>query len=155
VRGFVWQHVSRFPLCPHLSPLSDLCGFLSKATRTGLRQGCAQKEELCLPGIPCRHRIVESCWLVFPTAQVIPNSQLSVSPERGQVAAESSAELEVALLLTQPGPISTVLELDLRGGKTVKLPVRCAKLAVRLQGAMKGWRGCPSRAFLARRCALL
>jgi hypothetical protein len=61
---------------------------------------------------------------VFLLAQVIPNSQLSVSPERGQVAAESSAELEVALLLTQPGPISTVLELDLRGGKTVKLPVR-------------------------------
>lgn len=58
--------------------------------------------------------------------QVLPNSLLSVTPERGQVAAEGSAELEVALLLTQPGPLSTVLELDLRGGKVLKLPNRYA-----------------------------
>jgi hypothetical protein len=58
--------------------------------------------------------------------QVLPNSLLSVTPERGQVAAEGSAELEVALLLTQPGPLSTVLELDLRGGKILKLPIRYA-----------------------------
>lgn len=58
--------------------------------------------------------------------QVLPNSLLSVTPERGQVVAEGSAELEVALLLTQPGPLSTVLELDLRGGKILKLPIRWA-----------------------------
>jgi hypothetical protein len=40
------------------------------------------------------------------------------------VVAEGSAELEVTLLLTQPGPLSTVLELDLRGGKVLKLPIR-------------------------------
>lgn len=42
------------------------------------------------------------------------------------MTAEGSAELEVALLLTQPGPLSTVLELDLRGGKILKLPIRYA-----------------------------
>lgn len=67
--------------------------------------------------------------------QVLPNSQLSVSPERGQVAAEGSLELEVALLLTQHGPMSTVLELDLRGGKTLKLPVRCAGWMLTVWGA--------------------
>jgi hypothetical protein len=61
--------------------------------------------------------------------QVLPNSLLSVVPERGQVVAEGSAELEVALLLTQPGSLSTVLELDLRGGKILKLPIRCAKVS--------------------------
>lgn len=55
---------------------------------------------------------------------MLPNSLLTVTPERGQVAAEGSAELEVALMLTQAGPVSTVLELDLRGGKVLKLPVR-------------------------------
>jgi hypothetical protein len=63
---------------------------------------------------------------VRPHPQVLqqPGSQLSVSPERGQVAAEGSAELEVMLLLTQPGHMSAVLELDLRAGKVLRLPIR-------------------------------
>lgn len=55
---------------------------------------------------------------------MLPNSKLIVSPERGLVPAEGSAELEVTLLLTEPGPLSAVLELDLRGGKVLRLPVR-------------------------------
>lgn len=62
--------------------------------------------------------------VVLVRLQVLPNSQLSVSPERGQVAAESSAELEVALLLREPGPLHAMLELDLRGGKILRLPFR-------------------------------
>lgn len=64
------------------------------------------------------------CTVLQLYLQVLPNPLLSVTPERGQVVAEGSAELEVTVLLTQPGPLSTVLELDLRGGKVLKLPIR-------------------------------
>lgn len=58
--------------------------------------------------------------------QVLPNDGVAVTPERGLVAGEGSAELELKLLLTRPGQMAATLELDVRGGKTLKLPIRCA-----------------------------
>ncbi|KAF6261116.1 hypothetical protein COO60DRAFT_1637017 [Scenedesmus sp. NREL 46B-D3] len=44
--------------------------------------------------------------------RVVPNAQLSVSPDRGHVAAESGAELELALLAQQPGHVAATLEVE-------------------------------------------
>ncbi len=60
-------------------------------------------------------------WLLL---QVKPNALLAVSPDRQHVGAESVAELEVSLLPQQPGQFSAVLELEVRGGKSLKLPIR-------------------------------
>jgi hypothetical protein len=58
--------------------------------------------------------------------QVVPNPQLSVSPDRGHVAAESGAELELSLTPQQPGQVTATLELEVRGSKPLKLPIRYA-----------------------------
>jgi hypothetical protein len=52
------------------------------------------------------------------------NNSLSVSPERGLVSAEGTAELELQVLVRQPGHMAATLELDLRGGKVLKLLVK-------------------------------
>jgi hypothetical protein len=62
--------------------------------------------------------------------QVVPNPQLSVSPDRGHVAAESGAELELSLTPQQPGQVTATLELEVRGSKPLKLPIRCAYYAM-------------------------
>jgi hypothetical protein len=58
--------------------------------------------------------------------QVAPNPQLHVSPDRGHVAAESGAELELSLLPQQPGQFTATLEIEVRGSKPLKLPIRLA-----------------------------
>jgi hypothetical protein len=60
--------------------------------------------------------------------QVVPNTLLSVSPDRGHVAAESGAELELSLTPQQPGQLTATLELEVRGSKPLKLLIRCAMM---------------------------
>lgn len=103
--------------------------------------------------------------------QVIPNRQLSVVPERGRVLAESMVELEVSLLPQQPGQFAAVLEVEVRGSRTLKLPIRCAMLLCchdlclscwccyivwithrMLQGAYCGFHGLASATMLLQPC---
>lgn len=56
--------------------------------------------------------------------QVVPNPQLTVSPDSGHVAAESGAELELSVLPQQPGQFAATLEIEVRGSKPLKLPIR-------------------------------
>lgn len=95
------------------------------SSAAGVVSAAAAKEESSLSE--------QTCFSAAAVVQVLPNPLLTVTPERGQVVAEGSAELEVTLLLSQPGPLSTVLELDLRGGKVLKLPIRWVAFHLALQ----------------------
>lgn len=72
--------------------------------------------------------LFNECTINAHFMQVVPNAQLSVSPDRGHVAAESGAELELALLAQQPGHVAATLKVEVRGSKPLKLPIRCALL---------------------------
>jgi hypothetical protein len=61
-------------------------------------------------------------WVVC--AQICSNSLLSVTPSHGRVAAESVAELDVHLTIHQEGSVATVLEVEVRGNKPLRLPIR-------------------------------
>lgn len=52
------------------------------------------------------------------------NSQLQVSPDRGYAPAEGTTVLEVLLSPQQPGHFAATLEVEVRGGKALKLPIR-------------------------------
>lgn len=67
--------------------------------------------------------------------QVVSGPVLTVVPERGHVPAGGSLELEVSLLLHGPGPLSVALELEVRGGRVLKLPIRWVTVQQRAHAA--------------------
>lgn len=62
--------------------------------------------------------------------QAAPNPRISVLPERARVPPESSVEVEVSIVAEAQGPWAAVLELEVRGGKPLKVPIRCGACAV-------------------------
>eukprot|EP00775_Hariotina_reticulata_P012144 gene12144-12282_t len=64
--------------------------------------------------------------------RVCSNSLLSVSPSQGRVAAESVLELDIDLTTHQEGPVMTVLELEVRGSKLLRLPIRAEGVLARV-----------------------
>jgi hypothetical protein len=55
---------------------------------------------------------------------VLPNDRLTVSQRRGKVGADDVLELEVSLCCSLPGAFASTLEVEVRGGKPLKLPVK-------------------------------
>lgn len=57
-------------------------------------------------------------------SQVLPNGNVSVTPERGPVNAESLTDLEVGFTAATAGPWQAQLEVEVRGGKTLRLNIK-------------------------------
>ena len=49
---------------------------------------------------------------------------LSVAPDRGKVNGTDTLELEVSVQVEKAGPFSGHILVDMRGGKSIKLPVK-------------------------------
>lgn len=121
-----------------LAVLGQHTGYVSTVVQDDLINGVSGPHSLDFmsktPVLPGRtaplfwHVCYRQCSVVL-LAQVHSNSQLQVSQDRGHVAAESAAELEVLFTPKQSGQFAAVLEVEVRGGKTLKLPIRCGLLA--------------------------
>ncbi|KAF8055917.1 CFAP47 [Scenedesmus sp. PABB004] len=90
-----------------------------------------RERELDLGPVPLHERVgavvaLRNAGAADAAFKVTASGALAVSPARGRVPAEGATELEVSLLPTQPGPFSAVLEVDVRGGKALGLPIRRA-----------------------------
>lgn len=68
----------------------------------------------CAPQLPSTHT----------QTQVVPNPLLSVTPDRARVPPDGTAELEVAFSVAGAEQFATVLELEVRGGKAIKIPIK-------------------------------
>ena len=58
------------------------------------------------------------------TFRVIRADGVRVDPDRGRILAGDVAGLDVTLLLTRQGNFAAVVEVEQRGGKTIRLPIR-------------------------------
>lgn len=56
--------------------------------------------------------------------QALPNPLLNIHPDRARCMPESVTEIELSLAVVAPGPWSAVLELEVRGGRPIKIPVK-------------------------------
>jgi hypothetical protein len=56
--------------------------------------------------------------------QILPNERLTVSQRRGKVAADDVTEVEVSLCCSLPGPFTSEMEVEVRGGKALKLKIK-------------------------------
>ncbi len=56
--------------------------------------------------------------------QAVPNPLLSITPDRGRCPPDGTTEIELSLVARAPGVVATVLELEVCGGKPIKIPVR-------------------------------
>lgn len=59
----------------------------------------------------------------YPT-QVLPNSLVKVFPERAKVAPEEVLDVEVTFTIAAPGLLATILEVEVRGSKPLKMPLK-------------------------------
>ncbi|MEW5311269.1 MAG: hypothetical protein WDW38_002999 [Sanguina aurantia] len=56
--------------------------------------------------------------------KILPNSLVKVFPERAKVAPEEVLDVEVTFTIAAPGFLATVLEVEVRGSKPLKMPLK-------------------------------
>ena len=56
--------------------------------------------------------------------QILPTEKIQVTPSKGRVAPEGVTEIELSFLVDTLGAWSATLEVEVIGGKPLKLPVR-------------------------------
>jgi hypothetical protein len=56
--------------------------------------------------------------------QIIPAEKIQATPSKGRVAPDGVTEIELSFLVDASGTWSAILEVEVRGGKPLKLPMR-------------------------------
>ncbi|KAI8473771.1 MAG: hypothetical protein J3K34DRAFT_497953 [Monoraphidium minutum] len=56
--------------------------------------------------------------------RAVANPRVSVHPDRARVPPEGAVQVEVSVAAEGPGPWAAVLELEVRGGRPIKIPIR-------------------------------